>query len=309
MCCCRRPRGQRGVERFRGGSKGRWTRLLPRQRSQRPTGAHCESSSRSSTCTARRMTGSRWEYDASCSGPGVNISHMVKQVFVCLLMIQTSVRVSDNDRSKCLCVCSWPKQVFVCLLTIKASVCVSAHDRSKCLCVCSWALGIESAWCGRPIRRKNSSQEGLLCVIRTRGSLAISRTPNMCSAEKSVSLSLRHGMTDQVHQQYVEEVEAADAADGRGWDVIFYGDSIMEEWRWETSHLRYLLFVIFFSVKYAQCWRSAHGKWANVLWPVQMPKSIKPLNCHGPLRPPCAYHTAIGGIPWDPWWPCSISCV
>ena len=38
-------------------------------------------------------------------------------------------------------------------------------------------------------------------------------------------------MTDQVHQQYVEEVEAADAADGRGWDVIFYGDSIMEEWR------------------------------------------------------------------------------
>ncbi|CAL8465692.1 g5228 [Coccomyxa elongata] len=35
----------------------------------------------------------------------------------------------------------------------------------------------------------------------------------------------------KVHRRYVEEVEAAEAADGRGWDVIFYGDSIMEEWR------------------------------------------------------------------------------
>lgn len=26
-------------------------------------------------------------------------------------------------------------------------------------------------------------------------------------------------------------MEAGEAADARGWDVIFYGDSIMEEWR------------------------------------------------------------------------------
>lgn len=29
-------------------------------------------------------------------------------------------------------------------------------------------------------------------------------------------------------------MEAAESATGRGWDVLFYGDSIMEEWRWAT---------------------------------------------------------------------------
>ncbi|BDA47685.1 probable platelet-activating factor acetylhydrolase IB subunit beta [Coccomyxa sp. Obi] len=43
-----------------------------------------------------------------------------------------------------------------------------------------------------------------------------------------------HSVEDEwlkVHRRYVEEMEAAEAADGRGWDVLFYGDSIMEEWR------------------------------------------------------------------------------
>ncbi|BDA51571.1 probable platelet-activating factor acetylhydrolase IB subunit beta [Coccomyxa sp. Obi] len=35
----------------------------------------------------------------------------------------------------------------------------------------------------------------------------------------------------KVHLRYVDELEAAEAADGRGSDVIFYGDSITEEWR------------------------------------------------------------------------------
>ena len=39
------------------------------------------------------------------------------------------------------------------------------------------------------------------------------------------------GCSGQIHRRYVEEMEAAEAADGRGWDVLFYGDSIMEEWR------------------------------------------------------------------------------
>lgn len=41
------------------------------------------------------------------------------------------------------------------------------------------------------------------------------------------------GCSCQVHRRYVEEMEAAESAAGRGWDVLFYGDSIMEEWRWD----------------------------------------------------------------------------
>ncbi len=37
-----------------------------------------------------------------------------------------------------------------------------------------------------------------------------------------------------VHQRYVKEV--ADAEKHGGWDVVFYGDSIVEEWRWVDSH-------------------------------------------------------------------------
>ncbi|KAK9905658.1 hypothetical protein WJX75_004011 [Coccomyxa subellipsoidea] len=43
-----------------------------------------------------------------------------------------------------------------------------------------------------------------------------------------------HSVEDEwlkVHRRYVEEMEAAESATGRGWDVLFYGDSIMEEWR------------------------------------------------------------------------------
>ncbi|EIE23771.1 SGNH hydrolase [Coccomyxa subellipsoidea C-169] len=45
-----------------------------------------------------------------------------------------------------------------------------------------------------------------------------------------------HSVEDEwlkVHRRYVEEMEAAESAAGRGWDVLFYGDSIMEEWRWD----------------------------------------------------------------------------
>lgn len=33
----------------------------------------------------------------------------------------------------------------------------------------------------------------------------------------------------QVHQRYLKEVTGAE--DRGGWDVLFYGDSIVEEWR------------------------------------------------------------------------------
>ncbi len=47
----------------------------------------------------------------------------------------------------------------------------------------------------------------------------------------SICRALNMGCTGQIHRRYVAEMEAAEAADGRGWDVLFYGDSIMEEWR------------------------------------------------------------------------------
>ena len=35
----------------------------------------------------------------------------------------------------------------------------------------------------------------------------------------------------KLHNKYVEEVQAAETAGERGLDVLFFGDSIMEEWR------------------------------------------------------------------------------
>lgn len=84
--------------------------------------------------------------------------------------------------------------------------------------------------CGRAINCRGLS----LYVLAGRGVLAspFKDFNTLCLAGKHAFMpGLSMACTGQIHRRYVEEMEAAEAADGRGWDVLFYGDSIMEEWR------------------------------------------------------------------------------